>query len=715
MIGVKLPLEKETRSPYLKQSLDSWMKVQKFSEETSVLLDGENLDIASVVAVARYHGKAAVNLDGNIVDRVNSSVKWLREYLAKGYDVYGVTTGFGGSADSRTLDFHGLQAALLQLTQTGVLTDCDFAPEKANYDNGFHSMPVTWVRATVLVRCNHLLRGHSGVRYEIIDNLLKLLDLGMTPVVPLRGSISASGDLMPLAYIAGILEGNPDIKVHWDKDAKGTPTVISAPEALSIAKLDPIILGPKEGLGLLNGAAASAAVASLAVYDTNQLATLSQIIVGMSCEALLGNAENYHHFIAAIRPHSGQLEVARNIRNFVRGSSLLETSETKDRTRAGLFQDRYAIRGASQWLGPGLEDLLLSINQLSVELNSTQDNPVIDTESGEVYSGCNFQAASVTTATEKTRLALQMMGKMLFSVSSELINPDLNRGLPPNLTADDPNLSFTMKGVDINMAAYMSELAFLANPVSSHVQSAEMNNQPINSLALISSRYTMQAVETLSLMCAAHLYIVCQALDLRVLSVQFQDALDKELDKITREVCDQLANEQLDSLVASLSKAAHSSWSASARENLHLRAQLLANEVANPLIDFLQKHGSSSSQYPERLSTVTEVKARVSAVCETLYATMRTAAYSEPQTEKYLGDASKLLYQFVRRELEVPFHTGRVEHPTVKEGFKLNRKRKTVGSWISIIYQAIRGGQVAATLIQLADCFHHCRDAKVVE
>ncbi|CAG7962651.1 unnamed protein product [Penicillium salamii] len=663
----------------------------------------------------RYHGRAAVNLDGNIVERVNSSVKWLREYLAKGYDVYGVTTGFGGSADSRTLDFHGLQAALLQLTQTGILTESDFTPEKANYDTGFHSMPVTWVRATIVVRCNHLLRGHSGVRYEIIDNLLKLLDLGMTPVVPLRGSISASGDLMPLAYIAGILEGNPDIKVHWDKDSRGAPTVISAPEALGIANLDPVILGPKEGLGLLNGAAASAAVASLAVYDTNHLATLCQVIVGMSCEALLGNAENYHHFIAAIRPHSGQLEVARNIRNFVRGSSLLETSETKDRTRAGLFQDRYAIRGASQWLGPGLEDLLLSIKQLSVELNSTQDNPVIDTESKEVYSGCNFQAASVTTATEKTRLALQMMGKMLFSVSSELINPDLNRGLPPNLTADDPNLSFTMKGVDINMAAYMSELAFLANPVSSHVQSAEMNNQPINSLALISSRYTIQAVETLSLMCAAHLYVVCQALDLRVLNVQFQDALDKEIDKITRDVCDQLTNEQLISLLASLSKAARSSWSTSARENLQLRAQLLANEVANPLVNLLQKCGSSSSQYPERLSTVTEVKSRVSAVCETLYAAMRTAACSEPQTENYLGYASKILYQFVRHELKVPFHSGRAEHPTVEEGLKLNRERKTVGSWISIIYQAIRGGQITATLMQLADCFHHCRETKVVE
>ncbi|OKP10155.1 Phenylalanine ammonia-lyase, partial [Penicillium subrubescens] len=119
----------------------------------------------------------------------------------------------------------------------------------------------------------------------------------------------------------------------------------------------------------------------------------------ISCEALLGNAENYHHFVAAIRPYSGQLEIARNIRHFVRSSSLLETSETKNRTRTGLFQDRYALRGASQWIGPGLEDLLLSIKQLSTELNSTQDNPVINTQSSEVYSGY--------TLDEEIRIATQ--------------------------------------------------------------------------------------------------------------------------------------------------------------------------------------------------------------------------------------------------------------------------------------------------------------------
>ncbi|KAJ5896683.1 uncharacterized protein N7473_006082 [Penicillium subrubescens] len=709
MFDVKLPLEQETTSPYLEQALRSWDKVNKLQAGGKVLLDGENLDIASVIAVARHHSQATVSPNGDIARRVESGVKWLREYLANGYQVYGVTTGFGGSADSRTLDFHGLQAALLQLTQTGVLSESDLDPAKANYDIGFHSMPVSWVRATIVVRCNHLLRGHSGVRFEIIAYLLRLLDLGMTPVVPLRGSISASGDLMPLAYIAGILEGNPDIKVHWEREKNGKTVVISAAEALDVAGLEPIVLGPKEGLGLLNGAAASAAVASMAIYDTNQLAILCQSIVGMSCEALLGNAENYHHFVAAIRPHSGQLEIARNIRHFVRGSSLLETSETKNRTRTGLFQDRYALRGASQWMGPGLEDLLLSIKQLSTELNSTQDNPVIDTQSGEVYSGCNFQAASVTTATEKTRLALQMMGKMLFSVSSELINPDLNRGLPSNLSADDPNLSFTMKGVDINMAAYMSELAFLANPVSSHVQSAEMNNQPINSLAFISARYTMQAVEVLSLMSAAHLYVACQALDLRVLNVTFQDALDEEIRIATREVLNKLAEEPLASLQAELIKTARDAWVNSARETLHLRAQLVANAIAPPAMDILGQHGPSSTHHTDSLSAISDMMARVRSSCISLFESMRENAFSEPQTERYLGDGAKLLYQFVRNELKVPFHRGLVEHPTVKSGSGLNRERKTIGSWISIIYAAIRSEQITGSLMEMANCFE-CRN-----
>jgi len=604
-----------------------------------------------------------------------------------------VNTGFGGSAGSRTSQLTLLQSALLQLTQSGVLTEGDFTPSMANYDLGLHCMPVTWVRATMLVRCNHLLRGHSGVCLEVIDAIIRLLQKGLIPIIPLRGSVSASGDLMPLSYIGGVLEGNPDIKVRWQKGPESR--VISAKEALKIAGLSPIVLGPKEGLGVVNGTAVSAAVAALAAYDANQLAVLSQILTAMSCEALSGTAENYHPFIAEIRPHVGQIKVAANIRNFLTGTKLAETPENKDRVCPGLFQDRYALRSASQWLGPQLEDLTSAVSQLLVELNSTADNPVIDVSAEEVLSGANFQAASVTSAVEKIRLSLQMIGKLLFSLTSELINPDLNKGLPANLVADDPSLSFTMKGVDINMAAYMSELAFLANPVSSHVQSAEMHNQSVNSLALISSRYTMQAVDVVSLMCAAHLYVVCQALDLRVLHNCYLEALDSHIQSISQEIFKELHPENLEKLQKQILQAAHKSWNGSANYDLQDRCRFLTEAITPVLVNNIQKQGAEMSDQADCIALIKTFQGRVLQESISLFDSMRSDFFKEQHTASYLGSASKTLYTFVRKDLNVPFHQGLVEHPTIAHTGQVKEpQQKTVGSWVSIIYAAIRDGRL---------------------
>lgn len=330
-------------------------------------------------------------------------------------------------------------------------------------------MPLDWVRGTMLVRTNTVARGHSAVSFHAIETVLALLRSNLTPVIPLRGSISASGDLSPLSYVAGTITGNPDIYVQTPSD------IIPANEALDRLGIAPIVLGPKEGLGFMNGTATSAAVASLVLYEAHHLTLLSQILTAMASEALLASADSFDPFISQIRPHRGQAEVARNIRHFIRGSQLVRglTNESDRDTRNApglLYQDRYALRTSPQWIGPQLEDLLLAHEQVTVELNSTTDNPLFDVPNQKTHHGGNFQAASVTSAMEKARLGIQTIGKMLFAQSSELINPMLNNGLPPNLAADEPSLSFTMKGVDIGMASYMSELAFLANPVSSHVQ-----------------------------------------------------------------------------------------------------------------------------------------------------------------------------------------------------------------------------------------------------
>lgn len=363
---------------------------------------------------------------------------------------------------------------------------------------------------------------------------------------------------MPLSYLAAVLEGNPDVKVHWHR--KPEAQIVSTTTALEVTGLKPFVFGPKEGLGMINGAAASVAVGSLAAYEASQLIILAQSLTGLTCEAMMGNAENYHEFPALVRPHPGQIEVAANIRKGLDGSKMAEMSAGKDRFRSGLVQDRYALRGASQWLGPVVEDLELAMQQLTIELNATQDNPVIDSESGEVYFCSNFQAASVSRALEKIREGLQMVGKLLFSYSSELINPDLNKGLPPNLAADDPSLSFTMKGVDISMAAYLSELGYLANSVTSHVQSAEMHNQSINSLALISARYTLQAAEVVSMMSAALLYVDCQALDLRILHETFLGSLDNLVQVILPDILSSADTGVVQGLQCEIIKTIRSSW-----------------------------------------------------------------------------------------------------------------------------------------------------------
>ncbi|KAL8644635.1 MAG: hypothetical protein Q9226_007668, partial [Calogaya cf. arnoldii] len=498
-------------SAHSSATYESWRKLQDLKGGEGIQVDGSSLDLATVVAVSRY-GCA--------------------------------NTGFGGSADSRTKHVNSLQRALLQHVQSGILVQVDTENDiTSNEDLGFHSMPTSWVMGTMLVRCNSLVWGHSAVSLEVIETILKILRCGFAPVIPLRGSISASGDLMPLAYIGGVVEGSPDVRVRTGKGP--TRRIVSAKEALEMAGAEPIELGPKEGLGLINGTAASASVASLALYDTNMLAVFSQILTALAVEALLGNAESFHPFFAEVRPNIGQVEAASNIRSFLRGSKLAQgLKDDKARKIPGLVQDRYPVRTASQWVGPQLEDLLLADRQITTELNSTTDNPLIDTKAGEVYSGGNFQAASTTSAMEKTRLSLQMLGKMLFGQYSELINSSHSNGLPANLTADDPSLSFTMKGVDVNLASYMSELAFLANPVSSHVQSAEMHNQAINSLALIAARYTLQAVELASLICASCLYVGCQALDLRVMRLKFLDTVQPRVQIITSTVFGQLLDHQ---------------------------------------------------------------------------------------------------------------------------------------------------------------------------
>lgn len=366
----------------------------------------------------------------------------------------------------------------------------------------------------------------------------------------------------------------------------------------------------------------------------------------------------------------------------------------KDRRREDLIQDRYSLRSAPQWIGPQLEDLLLADLQISIELNSSCDNPLVDSSVEDIYYGCNFQAAVVTSAMEKVRLSLQMFGRLLFAQSTEMIDPHLSGGLPANLAADDPSLSFTMKGVDINMAAYMAELSYLANPMSSHVQAAEMQNQSVNSMALASARMTVHAIEILTMMSACSVYVVCQALDLRALHKKFVSNATDAITSVTANLYSaNLESQQLESLQSALQAQMGSAWSSTGNLDLLVRCESLVNS-AMPII---------VAHVNGLVTDVLQWKKQATKAISDVWNNTSTSFSTDPHTAQLLGKGSRVLYQFVRHELSVPFHQGFIEHPTTNNQRLHGRPKKTIGGWISIIHDSIKTGSLYDGLMAVAE------------
>lgn len=629
---------------------------------------------------------------------MNASVELLDKKLKEGEVVYGVTTGYGGSADTRTENYADLQKGLVQHQISAILLPGDKGLPSSSLTLDAlksHAMPVPIVRAAMLTRCNSLLRGHSAARPAIVQNILTLLAHDMTPVVPLRGSISASGDLCPLAYIAGALEGNPDIMINCGREQGYR--VIPSTEALALAGLSSLELQAKEGLAVLNGTAFSCGAASLVLFEANQLLLLSQVLTAMGTEAMIGNRSNYDPFIGRTRPHAGQIEAATNIFDFLADSKLVsEASPGQVGTAQDPFvlaQDRYALRTSSQWIGPQIENMALALQQVEVELNSTTDNPLFDPDSGEVHHGGNFQAASVTSAMEKTMSTVQFLGKMVFQQCSEMINPAMSKGLTPNLCADDPSVSFSFKGIDINMAAYMSELGYLTHPVSNYVQSAEMHNQGLNSLALIAARYASDAVEVLSLMSATYLFTLCQALDLRALHLEFVKQAYPQLQRIVQDLFGSSSQGLVDSLWTELMNH----WFRNTARDLTDRAHGSATASMGRVLALLTEHQivlADTSALAKWKSTVAEMLIRE-------YEQTRSAFFRAPTTKEYLCRSSREMYTFVRETLDVGMHQGLTDYATydAKDGRKATDK-PGIGSQVGKVYAAMREGKIREVLLR---------------
>ncbi|KAF8324737.1 L-Aspartase-like protein [Amanita rubescens] len=698
-----------SKTPLLQSFIESFRELEGYKNGKSIVVDGYNLSIAAVTAASRYNASVSLDKSVEVNDRLDKSRKVVTDKIDGGISIYGVSTGFGGSADTRTDQPLLLGNALLQHQPSGVLPSTSEPLEVLPLLDPLAStsMPESWVKGAILIRMNSLIRGHSGVRPELIEKMNELLSANVTPLVPMRSSISASGDLSSLSYVAGTLIGNPAIRVFDGPRVFGGRKIVPSSKALEAHNIAPISLASKEHLGILNGTAFSASVASLALNDAVHLALLTQIVTAMSTEALKGTRLNYHKFIGEVaRPHPGQVEAAKIMWDLLEGSKFAVTHEeelTIKEDEGTLRQDRYSLRTAPQFIGPQVEDLLESLKTVTRECNTTTDNPLFDGETGEVHHGGNFQAMAVSNAMEKTRLGLHHLGKITFAQLVELINPAMNRGLPPSLAATDPSLNYHGKAIDIASAAYVAELGYLANPVSTHIQSAEMHNQSVNSLALISARQTLNSLEILSILLASHIYMICQAYDLRALQAEFGDELKKI---VSQELSDTFGHALTESetsvLLSTVVKAMAATLESTSTMDAVERMHKVAASSTPALIDFLTGSDVEAGEAAVASTTsIPEFHARVAS---------RAASYLKQLQTEYLTGArgpapaashlnkTRPIYEFVRVTLGIKMHGIENLH-AFENG--LGVEDVTPGQHVSRIHEAIRDGNMQSVIVNM--------------
>jgi len=460
-------------------------------------LTGEGLTLPLLVRIARDY--APVELSQAAKERMLAARAALERAIARGDRIYGVTTGFGkfNSIAVSPEQAHEHQRNLIRSHAAGV----------GSYMN------VDEVRAMMVLKANEFARGHSGIRPQIAEHLVTLLNAAVTPIIPERGSVGASGDLAPLSHLALFLigEGGYALQGHLRggltsaKDLRdATKMFKTSKEALAHIELTPLELEAKEGLALINGTSQMAAVAALAVEDVWRVLRVGQVAAAMSVEALGGRPEAFDKRIHDLRPHPGQWNVADNIRRLLDGSKLLARNGAR-------VQDPYTLRAIPQVLGPVHDALTHAVTVLEREFHSVTDNPLIFPGDDAILSGANFHGQPLALLCDGLLPAVHTITGFAERRIARLLAGG-HGGLPAFLSPQ-PGAQSGLMVTQYTAAALAAESASLCHPASVSSLPTSGDEEDYNSLGPIAARRVRQLAVLASQVVAIELLCAATALD----------------------------------------------------------------------------------------------------------------------------------------------------------------------------------------------------------
>ncbi|MYM63980.1 histidine ammonia-lyase [Pseudomaricurvus sp. HS19] len=454
-----------------------------------IIFDHKPLTIEDVQHIACQKPAVALSDDPAFLQQIARGSQFLQTLLEEDGVIYGVTTGYG---DSCTTSIPPQLVADLPrhlYTFHGCGLGNVLSPLQA--------------RAVVTARLNSLTRGYSGVSVELLQQLTRLLQEDIMPVIPEEGSVGASGDLTPLSYVAAVLCGERE--VFWRGQRRPTAEVFAE------LGIEPHRLRPKEGLAIMNGTAVMTGLACLAYARADYLSRLATRITAIATLVLDGNAHHFDEALFAVKPHPGQQQIASWLRRDLHAG---EPPRNPNR-----LQDRYSLRCAPHVIGV-LQDSLPWLRQfIENELNSANDNPIIDAEGEHVLHGGHFYGGHIAFAMDSLKTAVANIADLLDRQMAQMMDTKFNHGLPANLsgaTGERAAINHGFKAVQIGVSAWTAEALKQTMPASVFSRSTECHNQDKVSMGTIAARDCLRALQLTEQVAAAVLLACCQGLELRL-------------------------------------------------------------------------------------------------------------------------------------------------------------------------------------------------------